>query len=74
MQQRSSSRLSEWLGNLARESWQLELILSGFAIFLLIGIYEPLDSLGRGLFASGLSQRLQTALGLPYGILISITT
>ncbi|MCB9295690.1 MAG: hypothetical protein H6559_21575 [Lewinellaceae bacterium] len=30
-----------------RESWQLELILSGFAIFLLIGIYEPLDSLGR---------------------------
>ena len=71
MQERSSSRLSEWLDNLARESWQLELILSGFAIFLLIGIYEPLDSLGRALFASGLSQHLQTALGLAYGIFIA---
>lgn len=28
--------LKEWLANLQRESWQLELIVSGFSIFLLI--------------------------------------
>lgn len=71
MQQRSSSRLTEWLDNLARESWQLELILSGFAIFLLIGIYEPLDNLGAALTKSDMSTRVKMLLGLPYGILVA---
>lgn len=30
-----NSKLSEWLENLQRESWNLELIISGFSIFLL---------------------------------------
>jgi len=69
MEERSSSRLSEWLDNLARESWQLELIISGFAIFLLLGIYEPLEGMGEALTRSGLSQRMQAMLGVPLGIL-----
>ena len=43
----SSSNLKEWLDNLQQESWQLELIVSGFVIFLLIGVYEPLQNLGK---------------------------
>ena len=69
MQERSTSRLSEWLDNLARESWQLELIISGFAIFLLIGIYEPLDKMGTELMRGGLSERMQVIVGLPLGSL-----
>lgn len=69
MQERSSSRLSEWLDKLARESWQLELIISGFAIFLLIGIYEPLNDIGNELLNGSLSARMQVILGLPFGIL-----
>jgi len=34
---------AKWLETLQQESWQLELIISGFAIFLLIGVYEPLQ-------------------------------
>ncbi|MCB0550775.1 MAG: hypothetical protein KDD19_24610, partial [Phaeodactylibacter sp.] len=69
MEERSSSRLSEWLDRLALESWQLELVISGFAIFLLIGIYGPLDDLGIALARSGMSQRLLVGLGLALGIL-----
>lgn len=34
-----------WLDNLQQESWQLELLISGFAIFLLIGGWEPFGDL-----------------------------
>ena len=34
-----------WLDNLQQESWQLELLISGFAIFLLIGGWEPFGNL-----------------------------
>ena len=37
-----SHPLTSWLDNLQQESWQLELLISGFAIFLLIGGYGPL--------------------------------
>ena len=69
MQERPSSRLSEWLDNLARESWQLELIISGFAIFLLLGIYEPLEGMGDALARLHPNQRMQLVLGIPLGIL-----
>jgi hypothetical protein len=69
MENRSSSRLAEWLDKLARESWQLELIISGFAIFLLAGIYEPLQGMGDSIERLNLSFRMQVALGLPFGIL-----
>lgn len=34
----------KWLEILQQESWQLELLISGFAIFLLAGAYDQLDS------------------------------
>ncbi|MCB9352189.1 MAG: hypothetical protein H6573_32540 [Lewinellaceae bacterium] len=71
MQERSSSRLSEWLDNLARESWQLELVISGFAIFLLIGIYEPLWEWGESFQRAGLSPGMRNTLGVPFAILIA---
>lgn len=37
--------LKNWLDNLQQESWQLELLISGFTIFLLIGGWEPLNEL-----------------------------
>ncbi|MFK8161332.1 MAG: hypothetical protein AB8H12_02610 [Lewinella sp.] len=35
-------RLSNWLDNLQQESWQLELIISGVVIFLMLGAYGPI--------------------------------
>ena len=35
-------QITKWLKKLERESWQLELLVSGFTIFLLIGAYEEL--------------------------------
>ncbi|MBB4079125.1 hypothetical protein GGR28_001742 [Lewinella aquimaris] len=46
------SQLKGWFDNLQQESWQLELLISGFAIFLLIAGYESLNGL------NGLIQRL----------------
>ncbi|MCP9234617.1 hypothetical protein [Lewinella sp. JB7] len=46
------SQLKGWFDNLQQESWQLELLISGFAIFLLIAGYESLNGL------NGLVQRL----------------
>ncbi len=71
MEKRPSSRLAEWLEGLARESWQLELIISGFAIFLLAEGYEPLREAGQALQRLGLSWRLQFTLGVPFGILMA---
>ncbi|PHI20505.1 hypothetical protein CEQ90_07065 [Lewinellaceae bacterium SD302] len=33
--------LSQWLDKIQQDSWQLELVISGFAIFLLIGAWQP---------------------------------
>ena len=38
-----------WLTRLQQDSWQLELIVSGFVIFLLIGGWEPLNGLSHKL-------------------------
>lgn len=40
-----NNKLSRWLDQLQQESWQLELLISGFAIFLLIGGLEPFHGL-----------------------------
>ena len=42
MEDRSKNKLSKWLELLQQESWQLELIISGFAIFLVGSLYEPI--------------------------------
>lgn len=40
---KSSKSFKDWLDNLQQESWQLELVISGFSIFGLISIFEPLS-------------------------------
>lgn len=44
-QQKSPAMEGEWLHNLQRESWQLELLVSGFAIFLLFQVPGVADYL-----------------------------
>lgn len=39
-----NSHLSKWLDSIQLDSWQLELLVSGFAIFLLIGAIDPVSS------------------------------
>lgn len=38
---------TSWLDRLQQESWQLELLISGFVVFLLIGGWEPTVELNR---------------------------
>lgn len=40
----NSPKFRKWLDKLQRESWQLELIISGFAIYGLITALEPIES------------------------------
>ena len=42
MENQKHNKVSEWLEGLQRESWQLELIVSGFAIFLLLQLLSVL--------------------------------
>lgn len=43
MENNNQAKLSKWLETLQQESWQLELVISGFAIFLVGSLSEPLD-------------------------------
>ncbi|MTB53656.1 hypothetical protein [Lewinella sp. W8] len=43
--ERQANSLSKWLDNLQQESWQLELLISGFTVFLLIAGLEPYHAL-----------------------------
>lgn len=72
MEKRSKSKLAQWLEVLQQESWQLELLVSGFAIFLLIGTYEPLLDLGRKAQLLAEGSRVYAALLVPYGILMAV--
>ncbi len=47
MENNKNSKLTKWLESLQQESWQLELIISGFAIFLVGSLGEPLDDWGN---------------------------
>lgn len=72
MEKRTKSKLTQWLEVLQQESWQLELLVSGFAIFLLIGTYEPLLDLGRKARLLASESRTYAALLVPYGILMAV--
>ncbi|NET31664.1 MAG: hypothetical protein F6K19_06640 [Cyanothece sp. SIO1E1] len=72
MEKRSKSKLTQWLEVLQQESWQLELLVSGFAIFLLIGTYEPLLDLGRKARLLASESSTYAALLIPYGILMAV--
>ena len=40
MERKTGDQVTKWLKKLERESWQLELLVSAFTIFLLIGAGE----------------------------------
>lgn len=48
-EKRGESNLKSWLDGLQQESWQLELVISGILIFLLIGASGPIEALGQSL-------------------------
>ena len=45
MQENKTNKFTQWLETLQQESWQLELLISGFVIFLLAGVYQPIAKL-----------------------------
>ena len=53
----SPDERQHWLGSLERESWQLELLITGFAIFLLTGAYAYWTALERDLVLLYMSSR-----------------
>ncbi|MEZ5041160.1 MAG: hypothetical protein R2828_14785 [Saprospiraceae bacterium] len=72
MEDQTKSKLAQWLEVLQQESWQLELLVSGFAIFLLIGTYEPIQDLGSRIQLLAVDSTTYSALLLPYGILVAV--
>lgn len=61
---------SKWLEMLQQESWQLELIISGFAIFLLLGAYEPILELRHQIDRLKFEDGNYQVLEMPYGLLL----
>ena len=61
---------AKWLEILQQESWQLELIISGFAIFLLLAAYEPISHLDYNISKLALIDGNYDTLRVPYGILM----
>jgi hypothetical protein len=43
MENKEKHRLSEWLDKIQQESWQLELLITGFSIFLMLGLLKALQ-------------------------------
>jgi hypothetical protein len=58
--------LTKWLDKLQQESWQLELLISGFAIFLLIGGLGPYHELRQQIDTLSLANGNFGILTLPY--------
>jgi hypothetical protein len=69
MDKQEKSKFTQWLETLQQESWQLELVISGFAIFLLIGLYEPMQNLWRQTIDLASASRNVSVLLLPVTIL-----
>lgn len=68
----SDSKLKAWLDNLQQESWQLELLVSGFVIFLLLGVYEPLRNFDEQMSHYASSSFELGLLGIPYAVLTAV--
>ncbi|HRF42208.1 MAG TPA: hypothetical protein PK198_25630, partial [Saprospiraceae bacterium] len=45
MEKENKHKLSEWLDKIQQDSWQLELVITGFSIFLMLGVLDKLDEL-----------------------------
>jgi len=69
MDKQEKSKFVQWLELLQQESWQLELIISGFSIFLLVGVYEPMQDLWRQTTILASNSNSMNLLILPMTIL-----
>lgn len=45
MEKENKHKLSEWLDKIQQDSWQLELVITGFSIFLMLGVLNKLNDL-----------------------------
>ncbi len=45
MENQPKHKLAEWLDRIQQDSWQLELVISGFAIFLMLGAMKVMEDL-----------------------------
>ncbi len=61
-----SKELAAWLDKIQIESWQLELVLSGFVIFLLLAGLEPYHDLWEKVLELGRESDGLTLLEIPY--------
>ena len=68
MTKKNDSKLSKWLEMLQQESWQLELIISGFAIYLVGSLRLPLTKWSNGLEILGKAFENNIWVGLPAAV------
>ena len=70
MEQIPKNKFSQWLETLQQESWQLELLISGFVIFLLAGVYEPITNLEMNIQLLVSNDWRYSQLYFPYYVLM----
>jgi hypothetical protein len=70
MEKQNKSKLTQWLELLQQESWQLELIITGFAIFLVGSLHEPLMSFVNHIKVVSQGVENNFALSVPFAILL----
>jgi len=70
MEKGKNNTFTKWLEILQQESWQLELLISGFAIFLLVGSYEPLQNLDYQIRLLSSGSNYYGVLEIPYQVVL----
>lgn len=71
---RKGSGITEWLNQIQQDSWQLELVISGVVVFLLLAAYQPLRELNRAARIKALSGHgLDELLNIASSVLVSAT-
>ena len=65
----NKSKLNQWLELLQQESWQLELIISGFAIFLVASLFDPLMDIVISINVSGTGLMTVGFLNAPFMVI-----
>lgn len=74
METKQNNKLKEVIDRLEIESWQLELLVSGFAIFLVAASFDPILEFGRrvNVVYEGMSTQFDILMIIPSGLLASI--
>ncbi|MCF8247668.1 MAG: hypothetical protein K9J37_21540 [Saprospiraceae bacterium] len=72
MENQKKNKLAKWLDKIQQDSWQLELVVSGFSIFLMLGALEALSDakLDMNLALSGMGTS-GNFISVAWGILMS---